>query len=71
MTKKEAQVRANKAWRERTGLKLVQAWLPKTVVERLDQIVKATGARGRAGALAQLIEAAPTPESAGPDADRG
>lgn len=59
MTTKEAQVRANKAWRDRTGLKLVQAWLPKDVVDRLDRIVADTGVRGRAAALTRLIDGAP------------
>jgi len=60
VTTKEAQLRANQAWRERTGLQLVQAWLPKRVVQRLDQLVTVTGARGRAGVLTKLIEDAPT-----------
>ena len=60
MTTKAAQLRANQAWRERTGLQLVQAWLPKHVVQRLDRLVTVTGARGRAGVLTKLIEDAPT-----------
>ncbi len=60
MTTKAAQLRVNQAWRERTGLQLVQAWLPKRVVQRLDQLVTVTGARGRAGVLTELIEDAPT-----------
>ena len=64
-TKKDAQLRANKAWRDRTGLQLVQAWLPKGVVDRLDQIVKDTGARGRAAALTMLIDGASPPAEVG------
>ena len=64
MTTKEARVRANNAWRHRTGLQLVQAWLPKAVVERLDQIVTGTGASGRAAALTKLIDGAPVPPQA-------
>jgi hypothetical protein len=59
VTTKAAQLRANQAWRERTELQLVQAWLPKHVVQRLDQLVTVTGARGRAGVLTKLIEDAP------------
>ena len=70
MTTKEAQLRANKAWRDRTGLKLVQAWLPKTIVDRLDQIVAGTGARGRAAALARLIDGASEPGDADGGGDR-
>jgi hypothetical protein len=65
VTTKEAQLRANQAWRERTGLQLVQAWLPTRVVQRLDQLVTVTGARGRASVLTKLIEDAPAA------ADRG
>lgn len=63
MVTKEAQLRANQAWRERTGLQLVQAWLPKPVVHRLDRIVTDTGARGRAGVLVKLIEDASVPDA--------
>ncbi|MGV0951871.1 MAG: hypothetical protein ACOYB3_14475 [Azonexus sp.] len=62
MTTKKMQLRANQAWRERTGLQLVQAWLPKPVVHRLDRIVTDTGARGRAGVLAKLIKDASVPD---------
>lgn len=61
MTTKAARLRANKSWRTRTGLKLVQAWLPLSVVERLDRIARANGARGRAALLIQLIQSAPAP----------
>lgn len=61
MRSKEAQLRSNKAWRERNGLKLVQAWLPKAVVGRLDWLVSRSGARGRAALLSKLIEDAPAP----------
>jgi len=73
MPASKPQLRANKAWRERTALQLVQAWLPKGVVDRLDRIVTGTGARGRAAALTRLIEGEPCPreEPAGPTTSVG
>ena len=70
MATSKGQLRANKAWRDRTDLQLVQAWLPKTVVSRLDLIVTGTGARGRAAALAKLIEGEPVAETAASRTDQ-
>ncbi len=52
----EARTRANRTWRERTGLKLVQAYLHADTVEQLDRLVEERGATGRAAVLTQLIE---------------
>jgi len=70
MSTREGQLRANKAWRDRTGLQLVQAWLPKNVVCRLDLMVAGTGARGRAAVLTRLIEGGPACADAVGRADR-
>jgi hypothetical protein len=56
VTTSEAHTRANRTWRERTGLKLVQAYLHTDIVERLDSLVSERKATGRAAVLAELIE---------------
>lgn len=61
MSTSEARARANRAWRERTGLKLVQAYLHADTVKQLDKLVKERGATGRATVLADLIEQAALP----------
>jgi hypothetical protein len=66
MSTQEARTRANKAWRERTGKKLVQAYLHADTNAQLDELVAERGATGRAAVLAELIGQAvePTPRSA-------
>jgi hypothetical protein len=68
MSTQEARTRANKAWRERTGKKLVQAYLHTDVIARLDKLVEERGAKGRAAVLAELIEQAvqPAPPQSAP-----
>jgi hypothetical protein len=56
-----ARSRATRTWRERTGLKLVQAYLHADTVEQLDRLVKERGATGRAAVLVTLIEQAVQP----------
>jgi hypothetical protein len=68
MATSEARTRANKTWRERTGKKLVQAYLHADTVEQLDKLVKERGATGRAAVLTDLIGQAvePTPPRSAP-----
>ncbi len=63
MATTEARTRANRAWRERTGKKLVQAYLHADAVEQLDRLVKERGATGRAAVLTDLIGQAVEPAS--------
>ena len=58
MSTREARTRATAAWRERTGLKLIQAYLHVDTVTRLDELVAERGAPGRGALLATLINAA-------------
>jgi len=78
MATSEARTRATRTWRERTGLKLVQAYLHADTVAQLDKLVQVRGVKGRAAVLADLIKQAaqPTPPSVPkvvvrlPDTDR-
>ena len=64
MSTKQARTRATAAWRARTGAKLVQAYLHTDTLVKLDAMVKARGASGRAAVLTELIEATREPLSA-------
>lgn len=56
MSTKTARTRATQRWRERTQQKLVQVYLHTDIVAKLDQVVTAENASGRAEVIARLVQ---------------